>query len=171
MRAPEERQMTPSDLRIGHTEREAIVASLREHYAQGRLTLEEFNHRMDSAFAARTEADLARITGDLPYAGPAPGHQAGGRALAGASRPRGSWQGGSSGRARPSLLASLAGIVMVAAAIALVVSVFVPFALFGVWAGRPLVILVAVFAFGRRVIRWLLGGPPGRGRRRRRWPI
>src|SRR5215471_1814310 len=117
--------MTPSDLRIGHTEREAIVASLREHYAQGRLTQKEFNQRMESALAAKTEADLARITGDLPYAGPGPGYQAGGRAHAGASRARGSWQGGSSGRARASLLAAFTGIVVDAAAIALVVSVFV----------------------------------------------
>ncbi len=59
---------TGPDLRIGHAEREAAAASLREHYAQGRLTLEEFNERLDATFKAVTQRELNRITEDLPHA-------------------------------------------------------------------------------------------------------
>ncbi len=59
---------TGPDLRIGDAEREAAAASLREHYAQGRLTLEEFNERLDATFKATTRSQLNRITQDLPHA-------------------------------------------------------------------------------------------------------
>src|SRR5215467_13009256 len=54
-------------LRIGDRERDAVAAELREHFAHGRLTLEEFNQRLDAVFAAKTQADLSRITRDLPH--------------------------------------------------------------------------------------------------------
>lgn len=54
-------------LRIGDAEREAVAAELREHYAHGRLTLEEFNERIDAAFAAKTQSDLSQLTADLPH--------------------------------------------------------------------------------------------------------
>ena len=57
-------------LRIGDREREATAAELREHYAQGRLTLGEFNQRIDAVFAAKTQRDLTRITSDLPHVQP-----------------------------------------------------------------------------------------------------
>lgn len=59
---------TGPDLRIGDAEREAAAASLREHYAQGRLTLEEFNERLDAVFKATTQSQLSLITWDLPHA-------------------------------------------------------------------------------------------------------
>ena len=59
---------TGPDLRIGDADREAAAASLREHYAQGRLTLEEFNQRLDAVFAATTQGQLNQITRDLPHA-------------------------------------------------------------------------------------------------------
>jgi DUF1707 SHOCT-like domain len=58
---------TGPDLRIGDADREAAAASLREHYAQGRLTLEEFNQRLDAVFAATTQSQLNQITRDLPH--------------------------------------------------------------------------------------------------------
>jgi hypothetical protein len=58
---------TQRSLRIGDAEREATAAELREHFAAGRLTLEEFNQRLDAVFAAKTQADLTRITRDLPH--------------------------------------------------------------------------------------------------------
>jgi len=58
---------TQPSLRIGDRERDATAAELREHFANGRLTLEEFNERLDAVFAARTERDLSRITADLPH--------------------------------------------------------------------------------------------------------
>lgn len=58
---------TQPSLRIGDREREATAAELREHFAHGRLTLEEFNQRLDAVFAAKTQRDLTRITADLPH--------------------------------------------------------------------------------------------------------
>jgi Domain of unknown function (DUF1707) len=58
---------TGPDLRIGDAEREAAAAGLREHYAQGRLTLEEFNQRIDAVFQATTQRQLDLITRDLPH--------------------------------------------------------------------------------------------------------
>ncbi|HTW04080.1 MAG TPA: DUF1707 domain-containing protein [Streptosporangiaceae bacterium] len=59
---------TGPDLRIGDAEREAVSAELREHYAQGRLTLEEFNQRLEAVFKASTRRDLNSVTSDLPHA-------------------------------------------------------------------------------------------------------
>ncbi|GGK72668.1 hypothetical protein Sme01_07880 [Sphaerisporangium melleum] len=59
------------DLRIGDAERDEVTATLREHFAQGRLTREELDERLDAAFAARTAGELRRVTADLP-ASPAP---------------------------------------------------------------------------------------------------
>jgi hypothetical protein len=58
---------TQPSLRIGDREREATAAELREHYAHGRLSLEEFKHRLDAVFEATTERELTRITSDLPH--------------------------------------------------------------------------------------------------------
>jgi hypothetical protein len=69
--ATEGQMASQPSLRIGDVEREAVAAELREHYAQGRLTLEEFNHRIDAAFAAKTQRDLSHITSDLPHVRPA----------------------------------------------------------------------------------------------------
>jgi hypothetical protein len=60
--------VTGQDLRIGDADREAAAASLREHYALGRLTLEEFNQRLDAVFKATTQSQLRTITRDLPHA-------------------------------------------------------------------------------------------------------
>jgi Domain of unknown function (DUF1707) len=56
-------------LRIGDAERERAAADLGDHYAQGRLTVEEHAERLDRIWAARTRADLGPIFADLP--GPA----------------------------------------------------------------------------------------------------
>jgi hypothetical protein len=58
---------TRPDLRISDADREATAASLREHYALGRLSLEEFNQRLSAAFDAVTQRDLDAVTGDLPH--------------------------------------------------------------------------------------------------------
>lgn len=61
--------MTPgNNVRVGDADREAVVAQLREHYADGRLTLEELNERIDQTFAAKTKADLNIVMRDLPQA-------------------------------------------------------------------------------------------------------
>lgn len=62
--------MSGPDLRIGDADREAVAAALREHYAQGRLTLEEFNQRIEAAFAATMRSQLSALTRDLPPVAP-----------------------------------------------------------------------------------------------------
>ena len=56
------------NVRVGDADREAVAAQLREHYADGRLTLEELNERLDQTFAATTKADLNMVMRDLPQA-------------------------------------------------------------------------------------------------------
>ena len=58
--------VTGPDLRVGDADREAVAAALRESYAQGRLTLEEFNQRIEAAFAATMRSQLSALTRDLP---------------------------------------------------------------------------------------------------------
>jgi hypothetical protein len=62
--------MTPSEqlpeVRASDAEREQVVAELREHAAQGRLTLEEFSERVDEAYGAKTLAELERVKRELP---------------------------------------------------------------------------------------------------------
>jgi len=67
-------------LRIGDAERDAAAADLGEHYAAGRLTLEELHERLAATFAAKTYGQLTQIMADLP----GPGRLAG---LAAAPRP------------------------------------------------------------------------------------
>jgi hypothetical protein len=56
----------PPEMRIGDADREATAAILREHFAQGRLTLDEFITRLDATFTASTYAEIAHATRDLP---------------------------------------------------------------------------------------------------------
>lgn len=58
--------MSRPEIRIGDREREAAVSALGEHYAQGRLTKEEFDERAEVAWGARTNSDLAPLFLDLP---------------------------------------------------------------------------------------------------------
>lgn len=56
--------------RVGHDEREATAERLRIAAGDGRLTLEELEVRLEAALAARTYADLAVVTEDLPEVNP-----------------------------------------------------------------------------------------------------
>lgn len=53
-------------LRCSDADRERVVAELNTHFTEGRLTLDEFDQRSSSAYQARTYADLAALTTDLP---------------------------------------------------------------------------------------------------------
>lgn len=57
-----------ADLRVSDREREQVADLLSAHAAEGRLTLEELDARVDGAYAARTRAELAALTRDLPAA-------------------------------------------------------------------------------------------------------
>jgi len=59
--------------RAGDADREAVAGQLREHYAAGRLTVDEFRARLDAAYAAATAGELSRVTADLPAARPGSG--------------------------------------------------------------------------------------------------
>jgi hypothetical protein len=55
-------------LRASDADRERTIALLRDHAAEGRLTLEEFTERMTAAYSARTNDELQELARDLPAA-------------------------------------------------------------------------------------------------------
>lgn len=55
-------------VRASDDDRDRAIATLREHLAAGRLTLEEFTERMSSALAATTTSDLIDPLRELPAA-------------------------------------------------------------------------------------------------------
>lgn len=59
-------------IRASDAEREHAIDVLRHAVVDGRLTLEEFSDRVESAQIARTDRELAMLAADLP-AEPAPG--------------------------------------------------------------------------------------------------
>lgn len=61
-----------STLRVGDAERSAVASRLSEAHAEGRLSLTEFDERVRDAWAARTAAELAPLTSDLPTPSPVP---------------------------------------------------------------------------------------------------
>ena len=60
--------------RASHADREKVVGALQAAFVQGRLTADELDERVGQALAARTYADLAALTTDLP-ADPTPAVQ------------------------------------------------------------------------------------------------
>ena len=157
------------EMRVGDAEREATVAELREHYASGRLTQEEFNERVDKAFAAKTRGDLTSVLRDLPSARPL--------ATAGAS---GSGNSGSAGAPGGSgARGPRAGFGVFTAAMTALWSLIALLSVldfgFGFGRSRPLalVLFFAALAMMRRLVfgrRWGRGPHGGRcGRRGRRW--
>lgn len=145
---------TSDSLRVGDAEREAVAAELREHYAQGRLSMDDFNQRLDAAFAARTRGDLDKLISDLPHAKPAgaplPAPPPG--SLRRGHGPHFVPPGGERRRARfgriTTLLAALASLLIVFDAMA---SLSFP------WPGR-VGLLVAIFALLRGLLRRIFGG-------------
>jgi|tagenome__1003787_1003787.scaffolds.fasta_scaffold20988016_7 hypothetical protein len=59
-------QVPGQGLRIGDAERDAAVGALGEHFAAGRISKDEYDERAGAAWAARTQADLGPLFGDLP---------------------------------------------------------------------------------------------------------
>jgi uncharacterized membrane protein len=55
-----------SGMRAASTDRERAVDVLKAGFAEGRLTQEEYNYRMDRAYRAKTYGELAALTADLP---------------------------------------------------------------------------------------------------------
>jgi len=57
---------TDPTLRIGDADREDVAAALGRRLSAGRLTMAEFESRLDTAYAAATRADLDTVPADLP---------------------------------------------------------------------------------------------------------
>lgn len=53
-------------LRASHADREHVINVLKAAFIQGRLTKDELDTGVDRTFAARTYANLAAVTADLP---------------------------------------------------------------------------------------------------------
>lgn len=62
----EDRADDARPMRVGDAERDDAARELGEHYAVGRLTADEFDDRLGRVYAARTDAALALVFGDLP---------------------------------------------------------------------------------------------------------
>ena len=58
-------------LRASHEDRDRVIEALRVAAGDGRLTAEELDERVESAFSARTYGELAALTSDLPAGGEA----------------------------------------------------------------------------------------------------
>lgn len=56
-------------LRASHADRDTVVEQLRVAAGDGRLTSEELDQRLEVALTARTYAELAALTADLPASG------------------------------------------------------------------------------------------------------
>ena len=163
---------TGPNIRVGDAERESVAAQLREHYGDGRLTLDELNERLDRTFAARTYGELNAVTTDLPRngdmwtpstgsgaVGPSPSRLTAGPQGTGSGAHDDGWNG-ARGRAA-AMAAPLIAIMTIA-------GLWVLLMFGGIFGGggRPFgfVLLFAIFALIRRV----LGGGRG-GRCGRRW--
>ncbi len=56
------------ELRAGDADRDRVISVLTDSYAEGRLTNDEFQIRVDSVHAARTLGELSALIVDLPDA-------------------------------------------------------------------------------------------------------
>ena len=54
---------------VTDADRDAVAVQLREHYAAGRLSLDEFQDRLDAVYREQTARELAWVTDGLPHQG------------------------------------------------------------------------------------------------------
>jgi len=163
---------TGSNIRVGDADRDATATQLREHYAAGRLTLDELNERLEQTFTARTGTDLNAVMRDLPSLDGARARAGGPAADSPLGAPllrndQGQWDQGQwdqGGRRRGySVLGTLVPVMLAIWALLLLGGAFG----FGFGGGRPLavVLLLAVLGMIRRMFggRRRYGRPYGRG--------
>ena len=62
--------MGDEHIRVGDRERDQAVARLQECHAEGRLTVEELQERIQAALAAKTGGDIDKLFVDLPGGSP-----------------------------------------------------------------------------------------------------
>jgi hypothetical protein len=170
-----------NEMRVGDAEREAAASELREHYASGRLTLDELNERIDKTFAAKTRGDLNALMTDLPSrrpggaaglpeAGPTgDSGPFGAGGPFGPSGPFGPGGGGWNSGPRAAGPMRTAGSVFVTMLVVAALFLVGTLGAFGIGAGRPFGIVLILAAFGllrRLFFRRRVGGcgPRRRGR-------
>ena len=142
-------QASEATMRVSDAERAEIADQLAQHYGDGRLDQAELDERLSRAMSAKTRADLAGITDDLPELQGRPAARASAypgraRAIPPAARPR---------RQRPRVLPIVLLIVIVAATWHGLVS-FWPWSWFGFGFGFGPWLWIALLAFC-----WLRFGP------------
>jgi hypothetical protein len=161
---------TGSNIRVGDAERDAVATQLREHYGDGKLTLDELNERLDQTLRARTGTDLTAVLRDLPSLGSSWAAASSGTApltgQGGQTRPNGQpqlgpsqWggqgdQGNQSGpgrRGRSAMAALIPALVGVWALL-----IVAGFLAFGPGGSRPLA--VVLFFAAMALIRRMFGG-------------
>jgi hypothetical protein len=81
----------PSGPRASDADRDRFASELHEHFAEGRLSLDELQRRLDLVFAAETLVDLYELTSDLPHPGPKLSSQKGAFARRRMTRKPGWW--------------------------------------------------------------------------------
>lgn len=54
------------EMRASDGDRDRVASALREHVAEGRLDVDEFNERLEQVYQSRTYGELAKVTSDLP---------------------------------------------------------------------------------------------------------
>jgi hypothetical protein len=59
-----------SSIRASDADRERLVEVLKDGFAEGRLTQDEYNFRLERAYAARTYGELGALVADLPGGAP-----------------------------------------------------------------------------------------------------
>jgi hypothetical protein len=57
-------------LRASDADRDRVIARLRDHFAEGRLTRDELDERITAALSAKTLGDLHVLMADLPEPAP-----------------------------------------------------------------------------------------------------
>jgi hypothetical protein len=176
-----------NEMRVGDAEREAAAAELREHYASGRLTLDELNERLDKAFAAKTRGDLDGLMRDLPSARPRAVGASAGEPGAGWSGSGSGWTGPGSGWTGPGSgwtgpgggwgasagrqAGRTVGAIFATCLLVTALLVVGTLGAFGIGAGRPTGIALILLAFGllrRLIFRRRRRVVHSRGPRRRR---
>ena len=60
-----DREQRP-EVRVSDADREETVKLLERHFADGRLTFDEYSERMEAAFHARTRQELRQTLRELP---------------------------------------------------------------------------------------------------------
>ena len=88
-----------ASLRASDADREQFVEQLRQHHAEGRLTVEELTERTGRAYAARTLGDLDALATDLPPPHQPAGSRGAAPAPAGPPRPPAAAAGKAAARA------------------------------------------------------------------------